>query len=52
MVVVEAVEVVRDADRVVRDRVRRAARGRLAHDRRELEEPLDEVALLGRERQR
>ena len=47
VVVVEAVEVVGDADRVVRDRVRAAPLGRLGDDGRELGEPLDQVALLG-----
>ena len=50
VVVVEAVEVVGDADRVGRDRMRRAPLGRLGDDLRELGEPLDEVALLRRER--
>ena len=50
VVVVEAVEVVGEPDRVHRDRVRAAPLGRLAHDGRELGEPLDELALLGRER--
>ena len=49
VVVVEAVEVVGDADRVGRDRVRAAALGRLGDDRGKLGEPLDQVALLGGE---
>src|SRR5581483_7473913 len=45
-VVVEAVEVVRDLDRVDRERLRPASRGRLAHDARKLRQALDELALL------
>ena len=49
MVVVEAVKVVGEPDRIGRDRVRRAALRRLGDDSRELEDPLDEIALLGRQ---
>ena len=49
VLVVEAVEVVGDADRVGRDRVRPAALGGLRDDARELGQPLDQLALLGRE---
>src|SRR5690348_5864422 len=49
MLVVEAVEVVRKADRVRRDALRSAAVGRLPRDRRELGEPFHEVAFLGRQ---
>src|SRR5689334_12594161 len=49
MLVVEAVEVVCDADRVRRDALRAAAVGRLPRDRRELGEPFHEVAFLGRQ---
>ena len=52
VLVVEAVEVVRDADRVDRDRVRRPPLGRLRHDAGELEQPLHELALLAREGRR
>src|SRR5436305_3293154 len=50
VLVVEAVEVVRKANRICRDALRPAALGRLARDGRELGEPLHEVALLGRQR--
>src|SRR5947209_915507 len=50
MLVVEAVEVVRQTDRIRRDALRAAALGRLARDGRELGEPLHDVALLGRQR--
>ena len=49
MVVIEAVEVVRNADRVRRDRVRAAPLRRLRDDGGKLGEPLYEVALLGGE---
>ena len=49
VLVVEAVEVVGDADRVDRDRVRRPPLGRLRDDGGELEEALHELALLDRE---
>ena len=52
MLVVEAVEVVGDADRVGRDRLRPALLRRLRDDRRQLEQPLDQLALLRRERRR
>src|SRR5947209_2973304 len=52
MLVVEAVEVVRQADRVRRDALRPAALGRLTRNGRELGEPLHDVALLGRQRLR
>src|SRR4029079_9202950 len=52
VVVVEAVEVVRDADRVRREGVRAAALRRLPHDAGQLEKPLHELTLLGRERPR
>src|SRR5579862_1039794 len=52
VLVVEAVEVVGDADRIHRDRLRAAPVRRVAHDLRELGEPLHELALLGRERLR
>ena len=51
MSVVEAVKVVGEPDRVDGDRVRAAPLGRLADDSRELGEALDELALLGGERQ-
>ena len=47
MLVVEAVEVVGDANRVVRERVRAASRNRLLDDVRELGQPLDQILLLG-----
>src|SRR5439155_9574222 len=47
---VEAVEVVGDADRVVRDPLRPAPLGRLGGDIGELGEPFDQIALLGLER--
>ena len=47
---VEAMEVVSHADRVVRDRVCRPPLGRLRCDRRQLEQPLDELPLLHRQR--
>ena len=47
MVVVEAVEVVGDADRVRRQRMGRAPLRRLRDDAGKLDEPLDEAALLG-----
>ena len=47
MLVVEAVEVVRDADRVGRERVRAAPLGRLLDDAGKLGQPLDQVLLLG-----
>ena len=47
--VVEAVEVVGDLDRVDRDRVRAAALGRLRDHAGEFREPLDQLSLLGRE---
>ena len=46
VLVVEAVEVVRHADRVLRDRLRPAFRDRLLGDGRELGEPLDQLALF------
>ena len=46
MFVVEAVEVVRNADRVRRNAVRRAPLRRLGDEGRELREPFDQVALL------
>src|SRR5581483_1787747 len=46
VLVVEAVEVVGDVDRVVRQLVRAAPLSRLRHDGGELDEPLDELALL------
>src|SRR3954465_2310361 len=46
MVVVEAVEVVRNADRVGRQGVGPATLGRLLDDGRKLREPLDELALF------
>src|SRR5262249_30976599 len=49
MVVVEAVEVVGDPNRVDRDRVGRTALGRLGHDRREVRQALDEVLFLALE---
>ena len=49
VVVVEAVEVVGDADGVRRQRVGRAPLGGFGDDGRKLDEPLDEAALLGRE---
>ena len=49
VMVVEAVKVVRDTDRVRRQGVRRAALGRIGDDARELREPLDELALLAGE---
>src|SRR5579859_4615156 len=49
MLVVEAVEVVGDVDRVVRELVRAAPLGRLGDDGGELDEALDELALLGRQ---
>ena len=52
VVVVEAMEVVRDPDRVDRDRVRRSALRRFRARLRELEQPLHELALLGLERGR
>ena len=45
--VVEAVEVVGDADRVRRERVRAAPLRRLGDDSRELGQPLDQLPLLG-----
>ncbi len=50
MLVVEAVEVVGDPDRVGRDRLRAPLLGRVGGDARELGEPLHELALLRRER--
>ncbi len=50
MLVIEAVEVVGDADRVDRDRVRRPPLGRLSGDLRELEQALHQLALLRSER--
>jgi hypothetical protein len=50
VLVVEAVEVVGDADRVGRNLLRRAPLGRLARDRGKFEQALDELALLHRER--
>ena len=47
MLVVEAVEVVGDPDRVVRQRVRPAPLDRLLDDPGELDEPLDQLPLLG-----
>ncbi len=52
VLVVEAMEVVGDADRVGRDSLRAALRRRVGSDGRELGEPLDQLALLGRERTR
>src|SRR6266540_2198816 len=49
MLVVEAMKVVGDPDRVERDRVGRPSLGRLGRDSGELREPLDQVALLDRE---
>src|SRR5215471_795453 len=46
VLVVEAVEVVCNADRVRRDRVGAASLSRLPDDLRELQQPLDELALL------
>src|SRR5579884_1558003 len=48
--VVEAVEVVGEADRVRRQELRTAPRRRLAHRGREVGEPLDQLLLLGGER--
>src|ERR671910_294610 len=48
VVVVEAVEVVREPDRVVRKPVWGSALGGLRHDVGELDQPLDQVALLRR----
>src|SRR2546430_11519035 len=45
VLVVEAVEVVGDADRVRRDRLRPALRGGVRGDGRQLEQPLDQLAL-------
>ena len=50
VVVVEAVEVVRNADRIVRNRVCCPPLGRLGGNPWKLDQPLDEVALLRRER--
>ena len=50
MLVVEAVEVVRDLDRVDRDPLRRAVLRRLAHDRGKLGQPFYERPLLRRQR--
>src|SRR4051794_8351800 len=47
VMVVEAMEVVGHADRVVRDRLRAAPLGRLARDRGKVGKPLDQIALLG-----
>ena len=49
VVVVEAVEVVGDADGVRREGMRAATLGRLGDDRGELGEPLDELALCRRQ---
>ena len=46
---VEAMEVVRDADRVVRERVGAASLDGFLDDARELDEALDELLLLGGE---
>src|SRR5437588_536704 len=48
VLVVEAMEVVGNADRVQRDRMRRAAFGRLSHGDAEVGETLDQLALLAR----
>src|SRR5215471_4723673 len=50
VLVVEAVEVVGDADRICGDRVGPAAFSRFTNDFRELEQPLHQLALLGLER--
>src|SRR5439155_14903529 len=50
MLVVEAVEVVGHADRVVRERLRRAPLGRIGDERGKLQQPLDQLALLARQR--
>ena len=50
--VVEAVEVVRDPDRVRRQRVRRPSLGRLGDESGKFEQPLDELPLLVLERRR
>src|SRR6188508_3401342 len=52
VVVVEAVEVVGDADGVRREGMRAATLGRLGHDRGELGEPLDELTLRRLDRAR
>src|SRR5439155_6780618 len=49
VLVVEAVEVVRELDRVRGQRVRTAARGRRLDGAGEVDDPLDQVALLGSE---
>ena len=49
VVVVEAVKVVGEPDRVRRNRVRRPPLGRLGDDARELEDPFHEIAFLGRQ---
>src|SRR5438132_10400362 len=49
VLVVEAVEVVGDVDRVVRELMRAAPLGRLCDDGGKLDEALDQLALLGRE---
>src|SRR3954467_12269872 len=50
VLVVEAVKVVGDSDRVGRNALRSALHERLGYDRRQLGEPLHELAFLGRER--
>src|SRR3954452_2294401 len=50
VLVVEAVKVVGDSDRVGRNALRSALHERLGYDRRQLDEPLHELAFLGRER--
>src|SRR5581483_628056 len=50
VLVVEAVEVVGDADRVCRNPLRPPPLGRLAHHRRKLRQPLDELPLFDGER--
>ncbi len=50
MLVVEAMEVVGDADRVRGNTLRAALHERVGNDLGQLGEPLHELALLGRER--
>ena len=49
LVVVEAMKVVRDPDRLVRDPMRRAALRGFPRDPWKLQQPLDELSLLDRE---